>query len=301
MIKGLLIFSVLIINILSLSLSDALCEDKIMIVTSLFPIADLIKQVGGERVSVDYLIPPGVSPHAFEPKPSDMKKLNQARIFFVIGGRFEFWADKSMKALDKKPKLIILSKGLPLLKDEDHRHHDHDREEAFDPHIWLDPLMVLMMVERIRDALIELDPLGGEYYIQRAWEFKEKIMKLHQRITETVKGFKIREFVTFHSAWNYFSKRYGLKVLGIIEESPGKEASPAHIARIVKEIRKSKTKVVFVEPQFNPKEAVVIAKETGAKVFMLDPIGGPDIRGRDSYINLMDYNLTILKRALGQQ
>lgn len=280
--------------------SDASSQERIGVVVSIYPLKDIVEQIGGERVGVDYMIPPGASPHTFEPKPSDIKRLDRANLLFLIGGGLEFWADKIVSALNKKPRVIVLSKGLPLLK-EKHSHGARDRydkKEFFDPHIWLDPIMVMSMVDRIRDAIVDSDPSNRTYYTQRAERFKDEIMKLHLRIEETAKRFRIREFVTFHSAWNYFAKRYGLRIIGIIEESPGKEASPAHIAKIVKEIRKTKAKVVFAEPQFNPKAAEVIAKETGAEVFILDPIGGPDIKGRASYIELMNHNLSVLASAL---
>lgn len=279
----------------STSLPMALDRKGIDIVVSIHPLKDIVEQVGGEKVRVDFIIPPGASPHTFEPKPSDIKKLSRAKAIFLIGGGLEFWAEKVIKSLSKKPRVVILSEGLSLLR-ENHLHSK--QEEIFDPHIWLDPVMVMSMVNSIRDTLIDLDPSNKNYYIKRAEGFKRELDGLHSRIKESVRGFRVKEFVTFHSAWNYFSRRYGLRVIGIIEESPGKEASPAHIARIVEEIRKTKGKVVFIEPQFNPKVAEVIAKETGAKLFMLDPIGDPRIKGRDSYIDLMNYNLSVLERAL---
>lgn len=283
------------IFLLSISLSTASGQERIEIVVSIYPLKDLVEQVGGDKVSVDFIIPPGASPHTFEPKPSDMNKLNSAKAIFLIGGGLEFWAEKVLRSLNKKPRVVILSKGFSLSK-ENHLHSKH--EEIFDPHIWLDPVMVMSMVNIIRDTLIDLDPSNKNYYIKRAEGFKRELDGLHSRIKESVRGFRVKEFVTFHNAWNYFSRRYGLKVIGIIEESPGKEASPAHIVRIIEEIRKTKGKVVFIEPQFNPKVAEVIARETGAKLFILDPIGDPRIKGRDGYIGLMNYNISVFERAL---
>lgn len=277
------------------SLSMASERKGIDIVVSIYPLKDIVEQVGGEKVKVDFIIPPGASPHTFEPKPSDIKKLSRAKAIFLIGGGLEFWADKVIKSLSKKPRVVVLSKGLPPSK-ENYLHIK--QEEIFDPHIWLDPVMVMSMANLIRDTLIDLDSPNKNYYIQRAEKFEKELEELHLRIEKSVRGFRNREFVTFHSAWNYFSKRYGLRIIGIIEESPGKEASPAHISRIIEEIRKTKGKIVFIEPQFNPKAAEVIAKETGAKLFTLDPIGDPRIKGKDSYIGLMNYNLSILERAL---
>lgn len=291
------IVSILFIFLIIPSMSLPMASERqgIDIVVSIYPLKDIVEQVGGEKVRVDFIIPPGASPHTFEPKPSDIKRLSRAKAIFLIGGGLEFWADKVIKSLGKKPRVVILSRGLHLLK-ENHLHSK--QEEVFDPHIWLDPVIVMSMVNRIRDTLIDLDSSNKDYYIKRAEGFKRELEGLHSRINESVRGFRVKEFVTFHSAWNYFSRRYGLRVIGIIEESPGKEASPAHIARIVEKIRKTKGKVVFIEPQFNPKAAEVIAKETGAKLFILDPIGDPRIMGRGGYIGLMNYNLSILEKAL---
>lgn len=294
------ILSILILVSIIVPLSQAIpresSQGRIEVVVSIYPLKDIVEQVGGDKVRVDFIIPPGASPHTFEPKPSDMEKLNRAKAIFLIGGGLEFWSEKVIKSLSKRPKVEILSKGLPLLK-EDHGHGEREKE-IFDPHIWLDPIIVMAMVDRISDTLIDLDQSNKAYYIQKTMVFKKELERLHLRITESVKGFRTREFVTFHSAWNYFSRRYGLKVIGVIEESPGKEASPAHIARIIEGIRRTKSRAVFAEPQFNPKVAEIIAKETGARLFFLDPIGDPNIRGRNSYISLMNYNISVLEKAL---
>ncbi len=278
------------------SFSRASQQDKLKIAVSIYPLKAIVEQVGEKRVEVDFIVPPGASPHTFEPRPSDIKKLNDADALFLIGGGLEFWSEKIIRTLKKKPLVVVLFDGLSLLK-ETHS-HGHNKEESFDPHIWLDPVMVIAMVDRIRDTLLRLDPVNRLYYLQEAERFKKELNELHLKITNSVSAFKHKEFVTFHSAWNYFARRYGLKVTGIIEESPGKEASPAHIARLVNALRKTGGKVVFVEPQFNPKAADVIARETGARLFVLDPIGGPHLKGRDSYIGLMNYNLSILEKAL---
>ncbi|HWR88834.1 MAG TPA: metal ABC transporter substrate-binding protein, partial [Dissulfurispiraceae bacterium] len=106
------------------------------------------------------------------------------------------------------------------------------------------------------------------------------------------------EYVTFHPAWNYFSQRYGLRVIGVIEESPGKEPTARHIARIVKDLKRLGARVVFAEPQFNPAVAEAIAREAGARVLFLDPVGGPNLPDRDTYVKLMQYNLSQMERAM---
>lgn len=275
--------------------------EKVNVVVSIYPLRDIVQQVGGSRVNVNFMVPPGASPHTFEPTASDMAKINKSKMFVIIGSGLEFWADKAIKAAGgRNTRVIVLSKGMPLIhEDHDHeRHGGHHDDEIADPHIWLDPLLVKDMAQKIADNLGEIDPVNRPYYLARAEGFKKELDKLHIEITNSVKTFRAREYVTFHPAWNYFSRRYGLKVMGVIEESPGKEASPRHIAGIIRAIKRSGAKAVFAEPQFNPKIAEVIAKEAGARVLFLDPIGSPDLQGRDSYLALMRYNLTILQEAM---
>lgn len=274
---------------------------KVNVVVSIFPLKDIVEHIGGEMVRVDFVVPPGASPHTFEATPSDMIKIYNARLFVIIGAGLEFWSDKVIKSAGRKDlKVVVLSEGLPLIQGI-HLHSDSEKPEGgniADPHVWLDPLLAVKMVDRITAVLMELDSAHRDYFIGRAERFKRELYGLHSEITEKVKRFNTKEYVTFHAAWNYFSRRYGLKVVGVLEESPGKEASPKQIAGVVNEIRRSGARVIFAEPQFNPRTAEVIAKEAGAKVLFLDPIGGPGIKGRDTYIGLMRYNLLMLEKAM---
>jgi zinc transport system substrate-binding protein len=257
--------------------------EKIKVIASIAPLADLAEQVGGERVDVRLLLPPGASPHIYEPAPRAIKDVSDAKVFIKIGAGLEFWAEKIIKASGNK-KLIVVdsSSGVTLL--------------SADPHIWLDPVIASSIVTKIERTLIKADPQGSGFYKQNASIYKERLSRLDKEISDKVKTFRIKEYVTFHPAWNYFSKRYGLKVVGVIEESPGKEPGPKHIAKIIKEINRIGSRVVFVEPQFNPKIAEAVAKESGAKVLYLDPIGGQ--KGRETYIDMMRYNISVMESVM---
>jgi zinc transport system substrate-binding protein len=178
-------------------------------------------------------------------------------------------------------------------------HHEKSHSHSSsgnDPHIWLDPQIAMDIVIKIQKALIEADPRGAEFYRKNASMYREKLSRLDKEISAKIKTFRIKEYVTFHPAWNYFSRRYGLRVAGVIEESPGKEPSPKHVASIIREIGRIGSKVIFVEPQFNPKIAEVIAKDSGAKVLYLDPIGGQN--GRETYIDMMRYNIATMESVM---
>jgi zinc transport system substrate-binding protein len=301
MMKRFVLIYFLILNLFSAQSSHA--EDKIKIVASIFPLGDIAKQVGGERVDVKVILPPGASPHTFEPTPLEMREIQKAKIFIKVGAGLEFWAERIIKASGNKDLIIVdATYGLPLIREVHSHDHEHTSKiktiESADPHVWLDPVFAKKIADKITNAISRADPKGHDYYKQNADRYKKELEILHKEISDKVKGFRTKEYITFHSAWNYFSKRYGLKVAGVIEESPGREPSPKHIAKIIKEIKRINSKVIFAEPQFNPKIAEVIAKEAGAKVLFLDPIGGQDIKGRDTYIGLMRYNLSVMEGVM---
>lgn len=287
-----------------LSFAQTSFGEKIKVVASIYPLGDATKQVGKDRVSVKVMLPPAASPHTFEPTPLDMMEIQNSKVFVKAGAGLEFWAEKMMKASSNR-KLIIVdaTSGLSLI-----RHvHSHDgagaseekgHQESADPHVWLDPVLMKTVVDKIKNALSKADPGGEAYYRENAERYKKDLDALHGEIMNRVKSFRVKEYVTFHPAWNYFSKRYGLRVAGVIEESPGRESSPKHIAKIVGEIKRINSRIVFAEPQFNPKIAEVIAKEAGAKVLFLDPIGGANVKGRDTYIGLMRYNLSVMEEGM---
>jgi zinc transport system substrate-binding protein len=268
---------------------------KVTVIASIAPLADFVRQVGGERVDVKLLLPPGASPHTFEPTPRIVKEVSTADLFVKIGAGLEFWAEKILQASGNKRLTVVdSSSGVALIQHTDE--HDIHEVGGVDPHIWLDPSIAISIVSKIEKALSQVDPQGAAFYKKNAAEYKRKLSALDKDIASRVRTFRTKEFVTFHPAWNYFSKRYGLRVSGVIEEAPGKEPSPRHIATIIREIKQTGSNVVFVEPQFNPKIGEVIAKEANAKVLYLDPIGGKD--PRKTYIEMMRYNINAMEKAM---
>jgi zinc transport system substrate-binding protein len=287
-------FTILLFTFYFLLLTSYAYAERIKVIASIVPLADFARQVGGERVDVKLLLPPGASPHTYEPTPKAIKDVADARIFIKIGAGLEFWAEKIIKASGNKRLIVIdSSQGVSLIK-ETHS-HSHSTSVA-DPHIWLDPIIAMDIVTKIEKALIEADPHNSEFYKKNASLYRERLSQLDKEISKKVKEFKLKEYVTFHPAWNYFSRRYGLRVAGVIEESPGREPSPRHIVRIVKEVKRIGSGVVFAEPQFNPKIAEAVAKEAGARVLYLDPIGGQ--KGRETYIEMMRYNISVMESVM---
>lgn len=263
---------------------------KIIVASSIAPLANFSKEVGENYVHVELLVPPGASPHTYQLEPDQMAMLSKASVLVLNGVGLEFWADNAIDAANN-PKLIVVrtADGLKLLDSTE------EDEKGGNPHVWSDPIDAIHQVEMIRDAFIKADPKHASAYKANAINYIERLRKLDYDIRAEVKTFKYRSFIAFHPAWVYFAKRYGLIEAAVIERSPGREPSPAEIRDIIDTARKLHVKAIFAEPQFSPKAADVIAEEVGAKVLFLDPMGKPPDY---DYIKTMRDNLHQLSEAL---
>lgn len=294
-----------LLSALALTVPAFARDSRIKVVASILPLADMAKQVGKDKVRVVTLLPPAASVHTFEPTPKQMMELRDAKLFVKVGAGLEFWAERVVNAAANRDLAVAdLSKGMPLI----HGVHGHEegrkgrpREKSArsaDPHYWLDPVLAKQMADHIADALGKVDPDNAKHYAENAGQYKKELDKLDQEIVQKVRRFRTKEYVTFHSAWNYFARRYGLRVAGVIEEAPGREPSPGHVAALVKDLRRMNARVVFAEPQFSPRIAEAIAKEAGARVLFLDPLGASNAPDRDTYLKLMRYNIDQMERAM---
>ncbi len=301
--------------------------EKLPVVASIVPLGDFCSQIGGDRVEVQVLVPPGASPHTFEPSPSLVAKATQARVFVYVGAGMEPWAERLMASKGAGAMAVVeATQGISLIQET--QGHDHGPRSKKghvqgghtlrgptetapgkssphlhgkgNPHVWLDPVIAQDISRAICRAFIQVDPENETLYQGNLSRFLRQLQELHQDIERSVSGFRIREYVCFHPAYAYFSRRYGLREVGVIEASPGREPSPRDIQRIVDAVRRYGIEVIFAEPQFNPRVVEVIAKEAGVKVLMLDPLGGRPPYGT-SYVEMMRYNLSMLERAMGKK
>jgi len=338
--------------------SSTVPSTKLKVVVSIFPLADLVNNVSGQKVEVITLLPTGASPHTYEPTPGQVKEITEADVFVKNGLGLEFWAEKVVKAA-ANPDLIIVdtSEGIsPIFNEEyqtvtegvlaDGTHweltkdgsrveigemsysvevlesqgeicearvcqawHEIKQQMAaagdehsygVNPHIWLDPVLAQQQVRSIARALIQADPANREVYERNEARYLAELEVLDNKIRGVVGTFSIQEFIAFHPAWTYFAKRYGLVEAAVIEVAPGKEASPTHVKEVVDTAKKLGVKAIFAEPQFNPKTAEMIAEEADVRVLFLDPLGGAELNGRNSYIELVTYNLEQMKLAMGR-
>lgn len=279
---------------------------RMAIVATIFPLADIAREVGGEKVAVQTLLPSGASPHTFEPSPAKIRAISEAKVFFMVGLGLEFWAKKMVTAAANPALLVVdMSKAVSaeeiikeMVKSEGGQKELGQERISENTHFWLDPVLAKKMASEVAAIYQKIDPANGSFYAGRSAKFQAELDLLHREISERAAKFKYKSFVSFHAAWSYFAKRYGLVQAGVIEEFPGKEPTPGKIAELVSIIRKSGAKVVFAEPQFNPSIAKALASEAGVRLLTLDPLGGDDLPDRSSYIKLMRYNLNVMERGL---
>lgn len=299
-------------------LKTDLAGSRINIVTSIFPLADILQNIGGELVEVTALLSAGASPHTYEPTVEQARIVARADLIVYVGGGLDDWILKLASMAEKE---VILVEVMDFLEgfvlphlppcttahDEEHHEHEHEHEEDccdhfhgfYDPHVWTDPFLVK---EKIAPSLAEIlagiKPESKSEIMSNLKIFQEELQALHEEITAAVRSFTRKHFIAYHSAWNYFALRYGLEVVANVEEFPGKEPSAKWLSELVKLAGEHSVKVIFAEPQLSSKVAQVIAAEIEGKVLILDPLGGVGLTGRDSYIRLMRYNTEIFKQGL---
>jgi zinc transport system substrate-binding protein len=197
-------------------------------------------------------------------------------------------------------RLVEAARGIDLLADEESPSwspKENHKKQQGNPHVWLDPLLAKEICRRIAEALADVDPDHRYFYRSQLRHLLHQMDRLHEEITRRVKDFSIREYVCFHPSFAYFSRRYGLRRVGVIKASPDKEPTPRRLREIVQHIRSYRIRVVFAEPQLNSRLAEVIAREAGVEVLMLDPIGGRPPYGSD-YFALMRHNLSVMESAM---
>ncbi len=268
------------------------------VTVSLAPFADFVREIGGDKVKVSVVIPPGANPHVFEPTPSQLSSLAKSDIFIFMGLDFEFWKDKFINSVGNKSlRLVELSDGMNILDDAEEEHVCEDSDctghSKGNPHLWTSPKAVIEFIPKIEKALCDADPGNSSFYKSRAGEFKRKLLILDKECAEMADSLKNKKFLSQHAAWTYFAHDYNLQQIGIIELSPGKEPSPAHIKQIIDLARKNGVKMIFADAQFSPKAAQVVADDGKLVVVRLDPIGDANT----SYITLMRSNLAKIREA----
>lgn len=260
------------------------------VTASIFPLAEFARRVGGERVNVETLIPPGSKAHDFQPAPRDLADLARARLFIYNGAGFEPWAARVIPQLPAGAVTVNTTQGLALANGR-----------AADPHVWLDPLLALEQVAAIGRGLIRADPEGRAVYEADAASLAGELRALHEVFAAALATCRRREFITAHAAFGYLAKRYGLGMTAIQGPSAEAEPSPGRLAAVVRLARQHGIRVVYTDPLEPSRAAEAVAREAGATLGVLHTLEGltaEQARRGETYFTVMHENLRQLVQGL---
>jgi len=277
----LIISGFLILKSKSLSFSVG---EKLKVGATIFPLYDIIKNIGGDKIVAVLILPSGASPHTFEVTPEQIKNLIGAKAIFQIGHQIDNWIKNVSQAIPQA-QIITVDKNINFLA----------RDGEIDPHYWLSLKNGEIIAQNILANLISLDPSNKDYYQNNFVHYVQKLEALDQAIKNDLSSLKSRYLLTLHDAFYYFARDYSLKVVGSFEPG-GKEIKPNELIDLEKKIKEYKIGVVFSEPQLSQSLILPFFQDLKLKIFVLDPLGGAE--GRDTYLNLLKYDAQTIKEAL---
>ena len=262
------------------------------IVTSFYPmyVATINITQGVDGVEVHNMTKPQTGClHDYQLMTEDMKTLENADAFVINGAGMEDFMDKVTEQ-QKNLKVIDASRGIKLIHDE----------EGDNPHVWLSVTDAIQQVRNIADQLKKADPAHADAYEKNAAAYIEKLTSLKTEMHAALDNVPHKDIVTFHEAFPYFAEEFHLNIIGVVEREPGTEPTPTELQETVEQVKGLSAKALFTEPQYSPAAAETIARETGAKIYTLDPVvtGEATPAAKDAYLDTMRKNMNTLKEAL---
>ena len=241
---------------------------KLTCVVSIPPLKTFVEAIGDGEVESSVMVPPGNSPHSYEPKPSQMRALEKADCYFAVGVEFEnAWLPR-FKSQNPKMKIVDLSRGIrkyPMAGTK------QGRGEHLDPHIWTAPANIKIMARKIYETLASLEPEKKALFEKNYHRFLETVDATDREIKKLLSPLPPHSvFMVFHPSWGYFAREYGLIQMPVQVE--GKAPKPRQLMRLLDQARKEKVRAIFVQPEFSDKSARLLAKELGVPVIKISPL-----------------------------
>jgi len=278
----------------------------INVITSTQDLASIVKEVGGDRVTVESLAKGYQDPHFVEAKPSFILKLNRADLLVAVGRELEIGWLPPLITQSRNSKIQPGSLGY-LDASQNARILDiptgaitramGDVHPQGNPHYWLDPDNGRRIAQRVQGKLTELSRGDAAYFAQRYADFDRRLADATRRWKATMAPYKGTKVVTYHRSWPNFADAFGLDVIGYIEPKPGIPPSPAHTLDLEQEMKRQNVKIILVEPYFDLKTPNAIARDTGAKVLVMPPsVGG--VKEVNDYFQMFDYDINLLVNAI---
>lgn len=252
-------------------------------VATIRPLAAIVEPVIGSEIHV--LLSPGASPHTYDPRPSDVRLAAGASVLFFGSKDLDAWA----AGFDAEAKVAMLGLVPDSMLHVDRRNH-------VDPHFWMDPLTVRSVLPALADTMCALESSRCEAYRRGAASFAERLSAVHDSVSVLMAAVAGKPVMLAHPFLDYFARRYGLYVAGIVEEIPGSEPTPSDMMRMIELANHASAEVIFTLPQHSSRAAEAIAEAANLKLVELDPIGG----GSNGYADLLYFNASTIRNALVQ-
>ncbi len=290
-------------------------DGRLKVIATIFPLYDFARNIGGDRISVTMLLPPGSDVHHYELKPNDIIRVSKADIFLFTSFELEQWAYKIINAAAEKTNMLAVETGqdaflLPLPEspelDPDHseapRAKDPDHASKYDPHIWLDAANAQKMIDNIAAAFIIRDPKNSEVYKENAGRYKRRLTELDEKYRVSLSACKTKTVLhAGHWAFAYLANRYGLRYQSAYNSSADAEPSPQQILALMEQVRAQKLRYIYYEDLTAPKLASMMASETGVELLKLNnghDVGKKDFQEGETFLSLMEKNLVNLKKGM---
>lgn len=267
-----------------------------VVVSSIFPIGDLIQRAVGDLARVEVVLPPGVSPASFDVTPRQLRDLQNASLFVTVGGGLDEWIADVAEESGWSGPMVRLTDGLELMAEEEGHGHGHG---SGNPHIWLDPVLVRdHVLPVLESSLVEAIPSGANQIRAGFEALTDSLTALDLEIRTLLGPFRERAFIATHAAWTYFAARYGLEEIGVVLPSPGREPSSRDLSGLLELARTRGIRCIFIEPQLGETAARALASELSLPTVLLDPLGGPGLEGREGYFQLLRFDAAQMAAGL---
>lgn len=274
------------------------------VVTTFYPLAFLAERVGGDQVEVTNLVPVGGEPHDFEPSPRQIVAVTEADVALYMGQGFEPWMEDLKTELSAKGVVAVeVNASLPIIQFSQEEQTDTE-EHVYDPHTWLDPLMMQEMVSMILDAFTKADPEGKEYYMSNAELVIRELQTLHETYQVGLTSCENKTILVSHDAFHYLAERYGIETIPVSGLSPEDEPSANRLTELADFAKENESQYIFFETLANPAVAETLAAEANLTPLTFNPIEGlteEEARNGETYFTLMQANLDNLKLAMSCQ
>jgi ABC-type Zn uptake system ZnuABC Zn-binding protein ZnuA len=260
--------------------------DRIAVAATVFPVYDIVRQVAGRVADVVLVLPPGASPHTYEPTPAAVRALSGGRALFVVGHGLDEWGARLARGAGVQ-RLVPVDAGIALRRDP---------RGGADPHYWLSAPNAKAIAHTVSAELIRLAPDRRAEIAQALGAYVARLDAADVDVRRLLADLPTRRIATFHDAFGYFAAAYGLEVVATFEPYPGLEPSPAFVIAFQRTIRAAGVRVVFTEPQLSVDALRPIARDLGVTLAVLDPLGG--LPGRESYIDLLLFDARAVAATL---